>query len=318
MKRLWKYLIILTLACSIFTVYKTEASAKLKGCATTVCKAKATVYARKGPGTKYKKAFTLRKGKSVTKVGVDGRWAAIRVDGFIYYVMNNRLKKKYTYMYVANTDDVNLRVGPGNKYKIQFVVPLNTRLKVYGTNSQGWRRVKYEKQFLYVYKAYTSAKRTDPTPAAPVETESPGLTIKNNYIGVGTEAQIRQKIIDAVMKRLGDKYSQKNRNKAGYCDCSSLTRDAFRDVTGIMIGENTTAQILTLNAYKKDMSLVQPGDVMMHIEKGANHAAIYLGDGKYIHSSQSAGKVLIATYNPKSSYKWTCCYNAVKYCMDQK
>lgn len=312
------------LACSIMIAYNTESQAKLKNCATTVCKLKASVYARKGPGTKYKKAFVLKKGKKVTKIGVNGKWSALKYQGKIYYVMNYRLKRLYSYLYVARTDTVNLRSGPGNNYKIRYVVPINTRLRHYTTDSHGWRKIYYNKQYLYVYKTYTSAKQSDPAtvlaytqPKTTTETTT-GLTQKNNYIGKGTEAQIRQKIIDTVMTRLGDKYSQKYRNKRGYCDCSSMVRDTFRTVTGIMVGENTTAQILTLGSYQRDMSKVQPGDIMMHIEKGANHAAIYLGDGKYIHASQSKGKVLIATYNPKSSYKWTCCYNAVKYCMDQK
>lgn len=87
--------------------------------------------------------------------------------------------------------------------------------------------------------------------------------------------------------------------------------------SGVNIGETTDGQIARLSAYQKPLSALQAGDILMQIEPGANHAALYIGNGQYIHASSSRGRVVVSTYYPTSSY-WTCCYDAAAFYSSQQ
>ena len=58
----------------------------------------------------------------------------------------------------------------------------------------------------------------------------------------------------------------------GYADCSSLLRDVYLAASGVNIGETTSGQIARLAAYRKPLSALQEGDILMRIESGSNHA----------------------------------------------
>ena len=55
------------------------------------------------------------------------------------------------------------------------------------------------------------------------------------------------------------------------------------------------------------------GDLVFH-QNGSNHVGIYLGNGKVLHASQTAGKVKISTFSSSSRYWDTGC-NAAGYCV---
>ena len=118
-------------------------------------------------------------------------------------------------------------------------------------------------------------------------------------------------IIEAV-SRLGWIYSQQNRWDEGYCDCSSLVISCFlgTDQNYGISGTCRTIMPIAVNNgwftfwYPGFSSLddLQPGDVLYWrmqyavdegLPYGLGHVGIYLGDGKIIHASSSAGRVVI-------------------------
>ena len=126
----------------------------------------------------------------------------------------------------------------------------------------------------------------------------------------------RTKAVSYAKRRVGDKYSQSRRNQKGYADCSSLMRDAYKSASGKYIGNTTYEQLELMHSYLYSISSVRQatvGDLVFH-QNGSNHVGIYLGNGKVLHASQTAGKVKISTFSSSSRYWDTGC-NAAGYCV---
>lgn len=283
-----------------------NASSVYRATAKTVCSTRTRVNARSGPGLQYPVKMTLKKGQHVTKIGAIGSWSAVKINSKKYYIKSLYLKKLYKYLYVAG-DGVNLRTGPGTNYPVKVVLSRNTRLKCTGRVGN-WMKIIYNNKTTYISKPLTSIRKT---------TTASGSSANSISTGNTTVDTIRTKVITAAINRLGDTYSQSNRNLPGYADCSSLMRDVFLAASGVNIGETTNQQIKRLSAYQKPLSALQPGDILMRIQEGSNHAAIYIGNNYYIHASSTLGTVAKSYYITGSTY-WTCCYDAASYCHTNK
>lgn len=81
-------------------------------------------------------------------------------------------------------------------------------------------------------------------------------------------------------------------------DCSGYVGWMYKQVTGIYIGGGTSDQQERLKAYKikgfssvKDVALLQPGDLLYRNTNG-RHVAMYIGNGRIIHSSSPTRGIL--------------------------
>ena len=303
MKIRFRHFMVLFLTLFFIFSVDSNAASTYRLTAKTICTTRTRVNVRKGPGIRYSVITTLKKGQKVTKVGTLGSWSVVKIQSKKYYIKSSYLKKLYKYIYVAG-DGVNLRSGPGTNYRVKAVLPRNTRLKC-TARIGNWMKVTYNGSIAYISKPLTSIRKTTTTPGNTVASNNP------------TADYIRSKAISAATARIGNIYSQSNRNLPGYADCSSLMRDVFLAASGVNIGETTDQQIKRLTPYQKPLSALQPGDILMRIQPGSNHAAIYIGNNYYIHASSTLGKVAQSYYITGSTY-WTCCYDAAAYCIANK
>lgn len=303
MKIRFRHFMVLFLTLFFIFSVDSNAASTYRLTAKTICTTRTRVNVRKGPGIRYSVITTLKKGQKVTKVGTLGSWSVVKIQSKKYYIKSSYLKKLYKYIYVAG-DGVNLRSGPGTNYRVKAVLPRNTRLKC-TARIGNWMKVTYNGSTAYISKPLTSIRKTTTTPGNTVASNNP------------TADSIRSKAISAATARIGNIYSQSNRNLPGYADCSSLMRDVFLAASGVNIGETTDQQIKRLTPYQKPLSALQPGDILMRIQPGSNHAAIYIGNNYYIHASSTLGKVAQSYYITGSTY-WTCCYDAAAYCIANK
>lgn len=303
MKIRFRHFMVLFLTLFFIFSVDSNAASTYRLTAKTICTTRTRVNVRKGPGIRYSVITTLKKGQKVTKVGTLGSWSVVKIQSKKYYIKSSYLKKLYKYIYVAG-DGVNLRSGPGTNYRVKAVLPRNTRLKC-TARIGNWMKVTYNGSTAYISKPLTSIRKTTTTPGNTVASNNP------------TADSIRSKAISAAAARIGNIYSQSNRNLPGYADCSSLMRDVFLAASGVNIGETTDQQIKRLTPYQKPLSALQPGDILMKIQPGSNHAAIYIGNNYYIHASSTLGKVAQSYYITGSTY-WTCCYDATAYCIANK
>lgn len=76
-------------------------------------------------------------------------------------------------------------------------------------------------------------------------------------------------------------------------DCSGLIHYIYREVAGIQL-PRTTAGLSALPEGKRSPNALQPGDLVLFSVKGArkaNHAGIYVGEGRFVHAPSSGGRV---------------------------
>ncbi|MDY5497093.1 MAG: SH3 domain-containing protein [Anaerobutyricum sp.] len=267
---------------------------------------------RKKPDGSSKIKTTLPAGTPVTKTGQDGNWIAINAEGIRGYIYKDYLSSNpdavssgspaSSYESFVNSDDVNLRKKASDSCKVKEVLNTGASVTVYSKKGN-WTRIKTASgKTGYIFSIYIGKKSNS------VQTKS--VPSKSDVI-----SGYRSRAISYARGRLGDTYSQSNRDMAGYADCSSLVRDAYNNASGKFIGDTTVTQVETMSSYLYAISSiydVTPGDLVYHTSND-NHAGIYLGNGKVLHASQTAGTVKISTFAEESTY-WEYGCNAASYC----
>ncbi len=108
------------------------------------------------------------------------------------------------------------------------------------------------------------------------------------------EAELRKNIVDTAMEYLGVPYRWGGRTPLGV-DCSGLCHSAYL-MNGIAIYRNASIQpgypVHSISFAEANM-----GDLLYF----PGHMAMYLGDGRYIHASASAGRVCINSLNERDA-----------------
>jgi cell wall-associated NlpC family hydrolase len=92
---------------------------------------------------------------------------------------------------------------------------------------------------------------------------------------------IREQVVQRALAQIGDAYGTGGAGPDVF-DCSGLVVYAWRGV-GVRLEHYSRAQYkATERISLKD---ARPGDLAFYFERGAHHVAIYIGDGKVVHSS---------------------------------
>lgn len=103
--------------------------------------------------------------------------------------------------------------------------------------------------------------------------------------GLGTEEELRAKIVREALSYLGVQYRWGGRTPAGV-DCSGLCFMAYR-LTGLSIWRD--ADVEKSEKLKKiPLTEAKAGDLLFF----PGHMALYLGEGAFVHASASAGMVV--------------------------
>jgi cell wall-associated NlpC family hydrolase len=142
----------------------------------------------------------------------------------------------------------------------------------------------------------TAALLCAPVAAARAQSAKPFAALSNS-----AEA-LRDSVVAMAKAQIGTRYRRGGEAPDKGFDCSGLVRYVL---SALNIGLPRTArQQATVGlALARDTSQLLPGDLLTFgkSKKGVSHIAIYIGDGKYIHASTSAHKVVESTMNPRSS-----------------
>lgn len=94
-------------------------------------------------------------------------------------------------------------------------------------------------------------------------------------------------------------YSQSERYGEWSYDCSSFAYRLYKEYFGITIGTWTgdTSGYKAMAVYEStnmSESNLEPGDVLLN----SHHAAIYIGNGQYVHAANSRDGIIVSTYSP--------------------
>ena len=123
-------------------------------------------------------------------------------------------------------------------------------------------------------------------PAAPLDKAKPFEAFSNSA------HNLRDSIVAIAKAQVGSRYKRGGTTPKGF-DCSGLIKYIMAALD-LDVPRTARQQATVGLAVNKDTSRLLPGDVLTFgkKEKGVSHVGIYIGDGKYIHASSKAGKVI--------------------------
>lgn len=166
---------------------------------------------------------------------------------------------------------VRLRAAAGFGGQILGTYNNGTKLNVLGV-SGAWYKVSISGATGYVHSDYVSLEKQQAV-SAPVYS-------------------FGQKLVDTAMQYLNTPYVWAGTSPKGF-DCSGLVYYCCKE-NGVEI--NRTAANIYSNGTSVERSQLQVGDVICFTNSsyyGIGHVGIYIGDGKFVHASSSAGYVTI-------------------------
>jgi cell wall-associated NlpC family hydrolase len=108
-------------------------------------------------------------------------------------------------------------------------------------------------------------------------------------------SSIRERVIREGLKYVGTPYEfNSNRSSTATMDCSDFVRRTYYDATGKWLPSNSRTQAAYVRQYGKVTTRWQNlkrGDLMFFRSSSGtiNHVAIYMGDGRILHSTRSRG-----------------------------
>lgn len=104
------------------------------------------------------------------------------------------------------------------------------------------------------------------------------------------KTELRKKLVDTALSYLGTQYRWGGKSPLGL-DCSGLCSISYL-INGIKIYRDAVLK----EKYMKEIGLeeIKPGDLIFF----PGHVAMYIGDGRYVHSSSTINGVNINSLNP--------------------
>ncbi len=135
-----------------------------------------------------------------------------------------------------------------------------------------------------------------PSARANAQTARPFESLSNSA------RSLRDSVVQMARAQLGTRYRTGGQAPAKGFDCSGLVRYVLAALN-VGVPRTSRQQALVGLAVVRDTSKLLPGDLLTFAKpkKGVSHVGIYIGDGKFIHASSSAGKVIESSINRTSS-----------------
>lgn len=114
------------------------------------------------------------------------------------------------------------------------------------------------------------------------------------------EQTLRDSVVAIARRQIGRRYVLGGTTPSGGFDCSGLVRFVL---TALRLGVPRTAaeQATSGLAVAADTGVLQPGDLVTFGMSRVHHVGIYTGEGRFIHASVKAGKVIESSITRQSS-----------------
>lgn len=108
---------------------------------------------------------------------------------------------------------------------------------------------------------------------------------------------LRQGVVDYAKQFLGGRYIYGGSNPHIGADCSGFTGYILGNKAGVWL--NRTAAAQSQQGKRVTIDEAKPGDLIFYAGSGGgvNHVAMYIGNGRVIHSSNERNGVMISTWN---------------------
>ena len=106
--------------------------------------------------------------------------------------------------------------------------------------------------------------------------------------------QARREVVNFALQFEGNPYVYGGTSLTKGTDCSGFTMSVFKEF-GCELPRVAAAQYEA--SRKKELSEIEPGDLVFYGRGGISHVALYIGNGKIIHASTSASGIKISDYD---------------------
>ena len=120
------------------------------------------------------------------------------------------------------------------------------------------------------------------------------MAAKTARIVETNRVQVRREIVNFALQFEGNPYVYGGTSLTKGADCSGFTMSVFKEF-GCELPRVAAAQYEA--SRKKELSEIEPGDLVFYGRGGISHVALYIGNGKIIHASTSASGIKISDYD---------------------
>ena len=148
-----------------------------------------------------------------------------------------------------------------------------------------------------VEKAEKASEKAEQEKAAALESIQKTIEDVKKKAAEEAEAQRvakRQAVVDFALQFEGNPYVYGSTSLTNGADCSGFVMSVFANF-GYSLPRVAAAQCDA--STKKDISQLEPGDLVFYGNGYVDHVALYIGDGKIIHASGAATGIKISNYD---------------------
>jgi cell wall-associated NlpC family hydrolase len=108
----------------------------------------------------------------------------------------------------------------------------------------------------------------------------------------------RDSIVAVAWAMLGTRYELGGENQRSGFDCSGFVRFVLGKVH---VGLPRLAYQQAMLGAPVERNRLLPGDLLTFGSDSISHIGIYIGDGKFVHASSRAGRVIVSSLNRRSA-----------------
>lgn len=195
---------------------------------------------------------------------------------------------------------LNLRQSPAADGDVVKIIPNGSTIYVVGVNAEGWAEVKCVSGAKgYVSSAYLKIEGDENIPYI-LESEASEYVAETEDFDFDSEeavsdGSLASRIIEYAKRFIGTPYVWGGTDLEKGVDCSGYIYSVLKDF-GISV--DRTSRQMSSNGFYVSKDELRPGDLVFFDSDGVNdgqvsHVGMYIGDGKYIHSS--SGKAYSVT-----------------------
>jgi len=257
---------------------------------------------RAATSTESEEVGRVKRDEVLDITGRYGEWYVINYKGEARYVFTEYVAipeniDVHTTMGVITGGTVNIREDATTGSKVVTKLAKGTAVLINGFKD-GWYEISYLDYDGYVRGDYLEVLSLTYSQSDPVVEEvvlavaSATIDIVDDSVYSGEISAERQELLDYAHKFLGTPYKYGGATPDGF-DCSGFTYYVFGQF-GYSLNRSSASQINNGDAIEK--SELIPGDLVFFSRSGkaVGHVGIYIGDGKFIHST-SPGDVVSIT-----------------------
>lgn len=126
------------------------------------------------------------------------------------------------------------------------------------------------------------------------------VEIQDTTILLLPEQTLRDSVVAVARRQIGRRYVLGGTTPSGGFDCSGLVRFVL---AALRLGVPRTAAEQATSGLDvvPDTSVLRPGDLVTFGKSRVHHVGIYTGEGRFIHASVKAGRVIESSITRQSS-----------------